>query len=275
MLMDVRDFADPKIRKLVRAERTKADNLDLFGEKPPAELMTPYPLDDEGTARSALLQQKYVDRARNIERCWNRVQLYLPEMISAPPMDVLEMSTAHGGMLEILRHFGHNVVGNDYANMVSKRAGQEMSQFRSLNDESFTRHEDDIGLPIAADETPDWPYRHIVESVGLPMKIFDAGHAPYPFEDKAVDVTICIQAIEHYCHPRDWMAIVDEFCRISRKSVFVMLNRLIPEFREKPDYLEAFTDFRLGMRSYRKHRFVCVGSHVHWDQALGFKLMAV
>lgn len=275
MLMDVRDFTDPKIRKLVRAERTKADNLDLFGEKPPAELLSPYPLDEEGMARSALLQQKYVDRVRNIERCWNRIQLYLPEMLTAPPMDVLEMSTAHGGMLEILRHYGHNVVGNDYANMVSKRAGQEMSQFRSLNDASFTRHEDDIGLPIAEGERPDWPYRHIVESIGLPMKIFDAGHVPYPFEDKAVDVTLCLQAIEHYCHPRDWMPIIDEFCRISRKTVFVMLNRLIPEFREKPDYLEAFTAFRHGMRSYRKHGFVCVGAHVHWDQALGFKLMAV
>lgn len=275
MMMDVRDIKDPEIRKLVRQERNKADNLDLFGEKPPAALMTPYPLSPEGKERSAKLQQKYVDRARNIERCWNRIQLYLPELLTTKdPHRVLEMSTAHGAMLEILRHYGHDVVGNDFANMVSRRAGQEMSQFRALNDETFTRTEDDIGLPIEGATEIDWPYRHIVESIGLPMKIFDAGHVPYPFEDKQFDVIICSQAIEHYCHPTDWMPIVDEFCRLSRKTVFVLLNRLIPEFRAKEDYNAAFTAFRHGMRAYDRNGFHCVASFVHWDQALGFKLMA-
>ncbi len=275
MLMDVQDFGDPVIRKIVRQERTKADNLDLFGEPPPAALMTPYLLDTDGLARSARLQPKYVNRARNIERCWNRVQLYLPELVSgSEPQDILEMSTAHGGMLEVLRHFGHNVTGNDYANMASRRKGQEMSQFRSLNDKTFSREEDDTGLPIVGADRPDWPYRHIVESIEIPMRIFDAGCAPYPLDDKSFDVTLCFQAIEHYCHPTDWLLIIDEFCRISRKSVFVMLNRLIPQFREIPDYLVAFDAFRLAMRSYRKNGFVCVSSHVHWDQALGFKLMA-
>jgi SAM-dependent methyltransferase len=178
-------------------------------------------------------------------------------------------------MLEILRHYGHDVVGNDFANMASRRAGQEMSQFRDLNDENFSRTEDDIGLPIEGVDEIDWPYRHIVESIDLPMKIFDAGHVPYPFEDKQFDVVICSQAIEHYCHPKDWMPIVDEFCRVSRKSVFVLLNRLIPEFRAKPEYNDAFTEFRHGMRTYNKGGFQCVGSFVHWDQALGFKLMAL
>ncbi len=275
MMMDVRDIKDPEIRKLVRQERNKADNLDLFGEKPPAALMTPYPLSPEGKERSAKLQQKYVDRARNIERCWNRIQLYLPELlITKDPHRVLEMSTAHGAMLEILRHYGHDVVGNDFANMVSRRAGQEMSQFRALNDETFTRTEDDIGLPIEGATEIDWPYRLIVESIALPMKIFDAGHVPYPFEDKQFDVIICSQAIEHYCHPTDWLPIVDEFCRLSRKTVFVLLNRLIPEFRAKEDYNAAFTAFRHGMRAYDRNGFHCVASFVHWDQALGFKLMA-
>lgn len=273
MLMDVRDFKDPKIRKLVRKERTKADNLDLFGEKPPAELMTPYPLDDEGKARSAKLQQKYVDRARNIERCWNRVQLYMPELLTSKPQDVLELSTAHGAMLEILRHYGHNVMGTDYSNMVWSKDGSAMAQFRKLNDESFAREVDDFGNSIDP-EKPDWPYRYITESIDLPMTVFDAGVAPYPFEDKSYDMVMCFQAIEHYCHPDDWMTLIDEFCRLSRKTVFVMLNRLIPEFRAKPEYNEAFNTFRHGMRSYRKNGFVCTASFVHWDQALGFKLTA-
>ncbi|WP_368186475.1 hypothetical protein [Aestuariibius sp. HNIBRBA575] len=273
MLMDVRDFKDPKVRKLVRQERIKADTLDLFGENAPAELLTPYPLDDDGLARNEKIQQKYANRAKNIQRCWNRVQLYFPELIGAEPQDVLEMSTAHGGMLEVLRHFGHNVMGTDYANMVWSKDGGAMAQFRALNDENFQRDVDDFGNEITG-EKPDWPYRHIVESVDLPMTVFDAGIAPYPFADKSMDVTMCFQAIEHYCHPDDWMSIVDEFCRISRKTVFVMLNRLIPEFRAKEDYKASFDDFRLQMRSYRKNGFVCTGSFIHWDQALGFKLTA-
>lgn len=274
MLQDVRDFKDPKIRKLVRKERTKADNLDLFGEAPPAELLTDYVLDEEGLARNAEIQQKYAKRSRNIERSWNRVQLYFPELIdAAEPQDVLEMSTAHGGMLEVLRHFGHRVMGTDYANMVWSKDGAAMAQFRALNDDSFARDKDDFGNEIDA-EKPDWPYRHITEAIDLPMTVFDAGQVPYPFADKSYDVTMCFQAIEHYCHPKDWMKIVEEFCRVSRKTVFIMLNRLIPEFRAKPDYLEAFTEFRRGLRGYRENGFTCTASFVHWDQALGFKLQA-
>lgn len=273
MLQDVRDFKDPKIRKLVRKERTKADNIDLFGERPPEELLTDYPLDAEGLERNKVMQQKYVTRARNIERCWNRTQLYLPELIGSEPQDVLEMSTAHGGMLEVARHFGHNVMGTDYANMAWSKDGEAMAQFRELNDPDFVREVDDRGNLIDP-EKPDWPYRHITESIDLPMTVFDAGQVPYPFADKSYDVVMCFQAIEHYCHPKDWMDIVDEFCRISRKTVFIMLNRLIPEFRAREDYHEAFTAFRLGMRNYRKNGFVCTSCHVHWDQALGFKLTA-
>jgi hypothetical protein len=273
MLKDIRDFRDPQVRKLVRRERTKADALDLFGEPIPAELLTDYPLDAEGLERNKKIQQKYAFRAKNMKRSWNRVQLYMPELLTSEPQDVLEMSTAHGSMLEILRHFGHRVMGTDYSNMVWSKDGAAMAQFRKLNDESFTREIDDYGNPIDP-EKPDWPYRHIVESIDLPMTVFDAGQVPYPFEDKSYDMVMCFQAIEHYCHPEDWMTIIDEFCRISRKSVFVMLNRLIPEFRAKPDYNASFNAFRHQMRSYRKNGFACTASFVHWDQALGFKLTA-
>lgn len=273
MLQDVRDFKNPEVRKLIKRERIKADALDLFGEPIPAELMTDYPLDADGIERNTKIQQKYAVRHKNIRRAWNRVQLYMPELIGGPKQDVLELSTAHGAMLEVLRHHGHNVMGTDYSNMVWSKDGAAMAQFRKLNDDSFQREIDDYGNPIDP-EKPDWPYRHIVESVDLPMTVFDAGQVPYPFEDKSYDMVMCFQAIEHYCHPDHWMAIIDEFCRISRKSVFVMLNRLIPEFRAKEDYLKSFNAFRLGMRNYRKNGFTCTGCFVHWDQALGFKLTA-
>jgi len=58
MLKDVRDFEDPQVRKLIKAERIKADTLDLFGEEPPAELMTDNPLDAEGQGRNATIKKK-------------------------------------------------------------------------------------------------------------------------------------------------------------------------------------------------------------------------
>tara|TARA_R110002072_G_scaffold17486_1_gene66402 strand:- start:178 stop:1002 length:825 start_codon:yes stop_codon:yes gene_type:complete len=273
VLHDVRTFKDPAVRKLIKQERIKADTIDLFGETPPAELMADYPLDAEGQRRSATMQQKYAKRGRNIERCWNRIQLYMPELLISQPQDVLELSTAHGAMLEILRHYGHNVMGTDYANMAWSKDGAAMSQFRALNDPDFEREHDDRGNAIDP-EKPDWPYRHVVESIDLPMTVFDAGHAPYPFADKSYDMVMCFQAIEHYCHPKDWMVLIDEFCRISRKSVFVLLNRIMPQFREREDYNNAFNEFRHGMRSYSKNGFICTGTFVHWDQALGFKLTA-
>ena len=273
MLPDVRSIKDPVVRKLIKNERIKSDTLNLFGENPPAELLTDYPLDAEGVERSKGIQQKYAKRSRNINRAWNRIQLYMPELLTSSPQDVLEMSTAHGAMLEILRHYGHNVMGTDYANMAWSKDGEAMSQFRQLNDPNFERNFDDRGNMIDL-EKPDWPYRHIVESIDLPMTVFDAGRVPYPFKDKSFDMVMCFQAIEHYCQPDDWMSVVDEFCRISRKSVFVLLNRLIPEFRAKEDYNKSFNDFRHQMRSYNKNGFYCVSSFVHWDQALGFKLIA-
>lgn len=270
MLPDVRNIKDIKTRRMIKQERIKADTLDLFGEEPPAELLKPYVIAPEDQARVDELQKKYTNRERNIRRCWNRVQLYMPELMQGPSHDVLELSAAHGGMLEVLRHYGHNVMGSDYANMVSKRNGEEMRQFRKLNDKTFVRQEDDFGLPI---DNADWPYRPICEAIDLPMTIFDAGKTPYPFDDKSYDYTMCFHAIEHYCHPDDWMDLVDEFCRITRKTVFIMLNRLVPEFRAKEDYNEAFTTFRRNMRDYNKNGFRCQATFVHWDSALGFKLM--
>lgn len=240
---------------------------------PPEELLSDYQLDADGIARNKTIQQKYAVRHKNIRRAWNRTQLYLPELLNGPKQDVLELSTAHGAMLEVARHYGHNVMGTDYANMAWSKDGAALAQFRNLNDENFERTIDDRGNPIDL-EKPDWPYRHITECIDLPMTVFDAGKAPYPFEDKSYDTLMCFQAIEHYCHPEDWLTLVDEFCRISRKTVFIMLNRLIPEFRAIPEYRDQFNSFRHALRSYNNNGFSCTGCFVHWDQALGFKLTA-
>lgn len=274
--MRIRDLGSRELQRLARLERKRGDWMDLFGEAPPDELLSPYTLCEEGQVRSGKLQQKYVNRKRNIERCWNRVQLYFPELVASEPQQVFEMSTAHGGMLEVLRHLGHSVLGNDFANMIYRRKGQPLAQLRAVNDKTFSRVEDDhgIAIPEEGEDAPDWPYRYIIESVDLPMSIFDAGKVPYPLADKSQDVVMCFQAIEHYCKPEDWMTIVDEFCRISRKTVFVMLNRLIPALERKDGYKHAFDQFRREMRDYDRNGFRCVSTHIHFGSVLGFKLCA-
>lgn len=222
-------------------------------------------------------QAKYLGRIKNMRRSYNRVQLYMPELLNMPPQDVFELSTAHGAMLDILRDCGHRVMGNDYVNMVGDSEGEgARALFRKANDEGFKRLVDDYGLPIPEDGViSDWPYRPIIESLDLPMALFDAGKMPYPFEDKSFDYSMSFQAIEHYCHPDDWHQVVDEMCRISRKCVFLMLNPMLPNLARDREYNASFESFRTSMRDYNRNGFVCTGVHLHWGQALGFKLMAL
>ncbi len=264
----------------VRQLKVGGDVMDLFGDPIPSELMGEYRVDDFDSNLRRGIQKKYLKRPSNIKRCWNRVQLYLPELMhhDAPGQKVLEMSTAHGGMLEVLRHFGHDVLGNDYLNFVSNTSEKSRAFFRNLNDKDFQRETDDYGLPVPGpeDELVDWPYRRIIDSINIPMALFDAGHVPYPFEDKKFDVLICMQAIEHYCHPKDWMTIIDEFCRITRRSIVLLLNPVRDNLGGAPDdYEEAYSEAKYNLRNYRRNGFACTSCHMHWGEPVGFKLSAI
>ncbi len=264
------------VRRAIKRETIRGDWDDLFGDAPPDSLLAPYQLCGEGIARNAMLMKKYADREANIRRAWNRTQRYMPELMrsGAPPLDVLELSTTHGAMLEVARHFGHRVMGCDYANMVMPRQGQEVTTLRPLN-ATLTRDLDDTGLPIIEGAQQDWPYRYICESIDLPISIFDCGIMPYPFADKSYDVTMCSQAIEHYCHPDDWMVVVDEMCRITRHSILLLLNTRHKKFDRNEGYAKSYDAFRLAMRSYDANGFRNVAVHMHWGKAVGFKLIAV
>lgn len=274
---DVARMTDPDELRgaLVRALRSVDQGRHYDGEIPRV-LRRHYRLaPDAWAGHGRKLQGKYLKRRRNIARAMNRVHLYLPELVHGPPCSVLELSTGHGAILEVLRHYGHTVLGNDYPNMVSGRRERPSALFRSLNDPDFVREVDDYGLPIPTDAAPDWPYRPIIESVGLPMNIFDAGCTPYPVADGAHDYVLCFQAIEHYCHPRDWMAVVAEMRRIARRGIFILLNPMLPDLAARSDYAEAFEGFRSAMRRHDEGGFRCVGVFVNWGQALGFKLMRI
>ena len=267
----------PKLRRHYRHLRVGADHADLFGQDIPTHLLTDYECDDVNAGLSRIVQRKYTVRARNIRRAWNRIELLLPELMSStgPRKAILEMSTAHGAVLEVLRHFGHEVVGNDFANMLQDNEGAKSSVLRPVNFAGDQRARDDYGNLIEGEKTL-WPYKNIIDSIGIPMRIFDAGQTPYPVGDKEFDVTICLQAIEHYCHPDDWMVIVEEFCRITRNSIVILLN---PPARAaqmaEDDYLASFNRARNDLRQYNSNGFRCVHSSIWFGEALGFKLMAI
>lgn len=181
-------------------------------------------------------------------------------------MKVLELSSAHGGMLEIYRHFGHEILGNDHANFLHEGAEERPGHRTEIVTASTG------GEAISQEIT--WPYRKIVESIDLPTTIFDAGKTPYPLEDKNVDYLMTFQAIEHYCHPLAWPALIDEFCRVARRAIIVMLNPLHGHLVNDNEYGIAFEDARKLLARFDRNGFRCTSVHIQWAQALGFKLTA-
>lgn len=264
------------VARAIRKERLNTDKGDLFHEGIPEELLTPYEIPEADAPLYAKLAKKYKSRSANIRRSWNRLNLLQPELMRhGAPRDVLEMSTAHGAMLEVLRHFGHHVVGNDYVNILRERRGATTA-LRALNEVINDRPLYDYGRPVPGPNEPAerWPYEGIIRAQNIPMKLFDGGQTPYPFEDKSFDVVMCYQAIEMYCSVEQWMDVVTEFCRLSRESVVILLNPISPRMTQSDTYLETFHAFRRDLRNYDANGFHCVGVHMHWGEPMGFKLMA-
>lgn len=258
MLQDVREFQNPQIRNLTRSYRSQGGVPGLAGASLPADLMTGYALSRDGIERMKLLNKANADRADNVAQAWSRIERYVPELLTCEPQDVLEMSTTHGALLEVLRYHGHRVMGTDYAPVV-------WSSDPSVLEEGSVAEQ----MP-----RPDWAYRHVVDSVDLPMTLLDAGAAPLPFRDKSFDTLICFRSMANYTHPEDWMELVEDFCRVSRKSVLVMLDRLAPNRHADFEYRNAFNRFREDMADFNQDGFTCTARFLEDDQLLGFKLTA-
>ena len=265
--MNVEMVPKRRMDKAVRRAIMAPDGADLFGDHPPEALLTPYP-GLEGK-RMKGVQGKYLDRRRNILRCWNRAQLYTPELLQpgAPRRRVLELSTAHGAMLEIYRHLGHEVLGADYANF----------EFEGADPNARQRDAERVTTPAAevTDKEISWPYREFVEAIDLPVILFDAGRTPYPLDDKSQDYLLTFQAMEHYCHPSAWNQIITEFCRITTTAIVIMINPLHPHLAQIEGYTEAFDEARQMMRNWNACGFQCTSVHIQWGDALGFKFMQI
>lgn len=248
-----------------------------FDAPPPEDLSFPYSLSPDQVARleQHRVQRKYVKRFANIRRSWALLLQYMPELMArgTRPRDILELSTAHGATLEILRYKGHRVRGNDYANFLNPRMGLD-SRERGVNEFVPGQHRDDHGFLNERGEIEGWLYQPIIESLGLEVDLFDAGQVPYPYPADRFDTVISFDALEHYCHPRDWLVIIDEMVRIARRSVLVVTNPVQEQKLRDAAYMEAFHRFQKDMRNYREGGFECVFAGMYRHQLTVFKLMA-
>jgi len=267
------DYMDKHQKKLLNDWEVKNpatmldvnDYLAVYKNHPPIEFSKPYVVSDEACETHLNnVQNKYLQRFKNARRAWCRIMRFLPEaMNKRDKLRVLEMSTAHGATLEVLRYFGHDVVGNDFSNEGLGRAVNERTTLRDLN----------TNIAIEDLDRKDWPYKPLIESLDLDVRLFDAGIVPYPFESSEFDVVLCFDALEHYCHPKDWMDIIDEFVRISKRTVVIKINPVRREHVSDEDYMPFVHVFIQKMMDYEKSGFRCVVTDAEYNQPLYFKLM--
>lgn len=220
--------------------------------EPPFEFPKHYSLGNYGVDRvDGAISPKYLNRAKNLKQSWVRLCTHFPEATTgAAKYDVLEFSTAHGAIPELLNALGHRSEGTDYAPTEGGKPYTGMKPWQRACFES--KHENPIADPVTG-----WVYQPIIESLGLKVHLFDAGHTPYPFEDKSYDAVLCYQAIEAYAVPEDWPRIVAEFCRIARKTVIIGFN---PPLRGSETDAEWSRSKKAwdGLRRYNDNGFQCV-----------------
>ncbi len=202
---------------------------------------------------------KYLHRGQNCRRAWARINMHMPETLTTgESLDILEFSTAHGAMLEIWRNHGHKVRGTDYAWAVEGSGAMHKGVRKTwhsdlLSQVKETAHENTRSEPVAG-----WPYQSIIESLDLEVDLFDGGALPYGYADKSFDVLCCYQAIEAYAHPDQWLDILAEFCRVTRKTIVLGFNPQPVQHADDESYIAEARKAWLAMQSYRSNGFACV-----------------
>lgn len=80
-------------------------------------------------------------------------------------------------------------------------------------------------------------YTPFHNSQDIPVSYFNASFPPYPFLNKSFDLVSCNHAINFYkC---DWNLVLDEFFRISRETVFIIVN-LGDQWNEKKNIIQNY-----------------------------------
>lgn len=233
--------------------RNEQDERQLWCPPVPESFPSQYDFGGYPERQVIRIARKYLLRKDNLRRAWARIHHHFPETVApGPKLDILEFSTAHGAMLEVWHHFGHRVRGTDFAgwpdnyNAKAKRPGFLSDAFDVSHD--YPRAKKNLG----------WIYQPIIEGLGYQVDLFDAGALPYAYADKSYDVICCYQAIEAYASPEKWINIVDEFCRIARKSIVVGFNPPSVKLRNDEDHMDLVRSATDELRSYNRNGFKCI-----------------
>jgi hypothetical protein len=219
----------------------------------PAAFPAHYALRGYAEANVLRIARKYLIRRENLRRAWARIHHHLPETVQTDkPLNILEFSTAHGAMLEVWRHFGHDVRGTDFGDWPdSYGRGRLRPVF--LDDLVALAHSNPC-----RPANPGWIYQPLIEAIGVKVDLFDAGQRPYRYRAKSVDVVCSYQAIEAYAPPEDWGEIVDEYCRIARRTVMLGFNPGPRAMRSDDAYQARYRIAIEDLRSYDRNGFRCV-----------------
>jgi hypothetical protein len=217
--------------KVARVRHVELQERQLWCPPLPDAFPRHYALAGYKLSQIRRIAHKYLHRTENLKRAWARIHHHLPETTAlGPPLDILEFSTAHGAMLEVWRHMGHQVRGTDFAGW-PEDYGRKNRITRVFSDLLAADHD----LPRAGSNF-GWLYQPLIESLGLTVDLFDGGLVPYRYDSKSFDVVCCYQAIEAYGPPETWDAIAAEFCRIARKVIVIGFNPPPVSLRNNDDH---------------------------------------
>jgi len=233
--------------------RTEQQERNLWCPPLPASFPKHYRLAGYPEHQVVRIAQKYVMRQENLRRAWARVHHHFPETTTGgEALDILEFSTAHGGMLEVWAHLGHRIRGTDFGGWPDDY-NPKAKRHKSLH-HVFAKAHDHERAPMNL----GWIYQPIIESLGFQVDFFDAGKLPYAYADKSQDIICCYQAIEAYAQPEGWGAVVEEFCRIARRSIVVGFNPPPLKLRRDDDHMARARAATEELRQWDRAGFRCV-----------------
>ena len=94
-----------------------------------------------------------------------------------------------------------------------------------------------LGHRIHGTDAPTCKYIPFHESQEIPVTYFNASEPHYPFKNKSYDLVSSVSAMNFYrC---DWDKVLDEFFRIARETVFVLVN-LGTDWEEKRHFIDNY-----------------------------------
>tara|TARA_B100001027_G_C16228575_1_gene313421 strand:- start:416 stop:1030 length:615 start_codon:yes stop_codon:yes gene_type:complete len=132
---------------------------------------------------------KFLDRNRTIKSNWNRLHSCAEDvLLGEKTARILDVGCGNGATMEIFRYYGHEAVGLD--------------------------------VPFGDSHL----YSPMLNSQGLKCVVHDGAVTPYPFKDDEFDLVVCWGVFNFFRPVQGWPDILDEFARITKRSIILAPN---------------------------------------------------